>query len=483
MQSPRPWLIAAITVALGGCINLAPHYKRADAPVAHAWPIVDGKSVADDAGPPTADIGWRDFFKDPRLQRVIAQALADNRDLRVAVLDIEKAQAQYRLQRAELFPSISATATDTASRTVTNGQSTVSHTESVELGFSSYELDLFGKLHNLKDEAWESYLSTAETRRSTQISLVATVAEDWLTLASDMALQDLARQTLKSQQSTYELTKAAHDIGTASGLTLAEAMSSVESARKDVASYVTQVAQDLDALTLEVGATVAQADLPDASMNTVLPVSDPPAGVPSEVLLQRPDVLSAEHTLKSANADIGAARAAFFPSITLTADKGTQSDKLSGLFKRGSGTWSFSPSINLPIFDAGTNRATLNEYKAVRDIDLAEYEKAIQTAFQEVADALATRATIGEQIDALRAEVQADQRSDELTMALYRHGSDSMLDVLITQRSLYTAQQSLISTQLSDQTSIINLYKALGGGWQEHTNNGASLQNQRHSEH
>lgn len=469
----RLCLVASVTMAIGGCVNLAPHYKRGEAPVPGSWPTVGDKGAPNAEKNAIVDMGWRDFFKDSRLQRVIAQALENNRDLRIAVLNIEKARAEYRIQAAELFPSISATGAESASRTssslVIPGESTVSHTYSAQLGFSSYQIDLFGKLRNLKEAEWESYLSTTETRRSTQISLIETVASDWLTLASDMALLDLARRTLKSQQATYDLVKAEHVVGTASGLDLAQAQSSVESARKDVASAVTQVAQDQDALNLEVGAMVVESDLPEASTSAVLATSELPAGIPSRVLLQRPDVLAAEHTLKSANADIGAARAAFFPSITLTADKGTESEKLSGLFKSGSGTWSFSPSINLPIFDAGSNRASLKAAKATRDIDLADYEKTIQTAFREVADALATRATLSEQLDALRAEVQANQRSYDLTMARYHWGSDSMLDVLTTERALYSAQKSLISAQLSNQTSVINLYSALGGGWMEYT--------------
>jgi NodT family efflux transporter outer membrane factor (OMF) lipoprotein len=473
MRPVRACFGTAMTALLSGCINLAPHYHRAEAPVPTHWPVVDGQVVKGRADIATANLGWRDFIKDPRLQRVVAQALVNNRDLRVAVLDIEKARAEYRVQAAELFPSLDASATEAAARTpgtlLSTGESAVTHTDSVQLGFSSYQIDLFGKLHDLKQEEWETYLSTAETRRSTQLTLISTVAGDWLTLASDIALLQLARQTLRSEQATYDLTEAEHNAGTVSGMDLLQVQGAVASARKTVAADVTQVAQDRDALNLEVGATVADADLPDASMGSVLSVSELPAGIPSQVLLQRPDVLAAEHTLKAAYADIGAARAAFFPAITLTADKGTESQGLAGLFKRGSGAWSFEPSISLPIFDAGSNMASLKEAKATRDIDLADYEQTIQSAFKDVADVLATRASIGEQLDAQRIAVAADQRSYDLTMALYREGSDSMLDVLTTQRTLYTAQQTLISTELSNQTSLINLYSALGGGWHEYT--------------
>lgn len=469
IRRPR-WLLAgAAAGALAGCINLAPTYHRPASPVPSQWPQPVGAAAGD-----ASLIGWRQFFRDPRLQRVIAQALANNRDLRVTVLDIEKARAEYRIQRAELFPSISASASQTATRSpasLSNGASNggVSRVNAVDLGFSSYELDLFGRLRNLKDEALENYLSTAETRRSTQITLVAEVASDWLTLAADQRLLAIARQTLRSQQQTYELVKQQQALGAVSALTLAQAEGSLQSARADVASDTTQVAQDRDALELLVGASVTDADLPDAQLDAVSSLASLPAGLPSSVLLKRPDVLAAEHTLKAANADIGAARANFFPSISLTASSGTESSQLSGLFKSGSRSWSFNPSINLPLFDGGDNRATLDEAKVNVRIDVANYEKAIQTAFSEVADALASRATIDQQLDAQARAVAADQHAYQLAQALYQHGGYSLLDLLTTQRTLYTAQQSQVSTQLDAQTSLVTLYKALGGGWYEYT--------------
>jgi len=460
---------AVLLVSLAGCVSLAPAYKRPAAPVASRWPTTVPAAASTDAS--VADIDWKSFFVDDRLRQVVGLALANNRDLRIAILDIEKARAEYRIQGAAQFPAIDATASESASRVpggVSSGSSAgVSHQYSVDLGFSAYELDLFGRVKSLKNEALESYLATTETRRSTQISLVAEVATDWLTLAADKAQLSLARKTLASQQASYQLTQRMHELGTSSGLDLAEAQTSVDTARDSVASYTSVVAQDLDALVLVVGEPVPASLQPDDSMQPVTRLAELPAGIPSEVLTRRPDVLAAEHTLKAANADIGAARAAFFPSISLTATTGTSSSSLSGLFASGSRSWSFAPTINLPIFDGGANRATLDEAKTVRSIELATYEKTIQTAFSEVADALAQRSTLAERLDAQSSLVKATQRSYELSEALYRHGESSYLDVLTAQRSLYTAQQDLITLKLSEQTSLVTLYKALGGGWSE----------------
>ncbi len=316
------------------------------------------------------------------------------------------------------------------------------------LGASSYELDLFGRVHNLGTEALETYLSTVETRRSTQITLVSEVASDWLTLGADQRLLALARQTEDSQQHTYDLVQQVHALGGTDGLELAEAQASLQSARNDVAVYLTEARQARDALELVVGVQVAPGDLPDAQVDPVSSLRDLPAGVPSTVLEQRPDVLSAEHSLKATYADIGAARANFFPRISLTAALGTESSALSGLFGGDSRAWSFSPSVTLPIFDAGANRATLEASKASRDIAVATYEKTLQAAFSEVADSLAVRATIAERLDAQTQTVAADQRAYDLSMVLYRQGGDSLLDTLTEQRLLYAAQQSLVGERV-----------------------------------
>ncbi|AMO77045.1 efflux transporter outer membrane subunit [Pseudomonas citronellolis] len=455
--SPLPLLLALL---LGGCVNLAPDYQRPAAPVAAQWP------GAAPAGASQADVDWREFFVDARLRDTVARALANNRDLRVAALNVEYQRAQYRIQRAELFPAVSASAEGTRQRALSDGTTAVSSQYSVGLGVSSYELDLFGRLRNLKDAALEDYLALEQTRRSTQISLVAEVASAWMTLAADQQLLKLARDTHASQQKTYELVQRSHGLGGESGLSLAQARSTVESARAEAASYASQVEQDRNALELLVGERLDASLLPgDTGLDAALLVTVP-AGLPSSLLQRRPDVLAAEHTLKAANADIGAARAAFFPSVSLTASGGSASGELSGLFKSGSRAWSFAPSINLPIFDAGSNQAGLDAAKITRDIDVANYEKALQTAFSEVADALSVRSHINERLDAQRELTAATDKSYDLSLALYKQGSDSFLEVLDAQRSLYSAQQTLISLELAEQVNRVTLYKVLGGGWQ-----------------
>lgn len=455
--TPLPLILA---LALGGCVNLAPDYQRPEAPVASQW------SSTTPTGQASADIAWRELFVDARLRDTVARALANNRDLRVAALNVEYQQAQYRIQRSTLFPAVSATADGTRQRSVSEGSNAVSSQYSVGLGVSSYELDLFGRLDNLKDAALEDYLSLEQTRRSTQISLVAEVASAWMTLAADQQLLTLAKETYTSQQKTYELTQKSHGLGGQSGLSLAQSLSTVESARADVANYASLVEQDRNALELLVGERLDDSLLlGDAKLDAALLVNVP-AGLPSTLLQRRPDVLAAEHTLKAANADIGAARAAFFPSVTLTASGGSASSELSGLFKSGSRAWSFAPSINLPIFNAGSNRASLDAAKITRDIDVAKYEKTLQTAFSEVADALSVRGHISERLDAQRSLTQATEKSYDLSLALYKQGSQSFLEVLDAQRSLYSAQQTLISLELSEQVNRVTLYKTLGGGWQ-----------------
>ncbi|MDF3933654.1 efflux transporter outer membrane subunit [Pseudomonas citronellolis] len=447
-----------IALALGGCVNLAPDYQRPAAPVAAQW------SGAAPASATQADIDWREFFVDARLRETVAQALANNRDLRVAALNVEYQRAQYRIQRANLFPTVTGDASGTRERAVSGDSTAVSSQYSVGLGVS-YELDLFGRLRNLKDAALEDYLALEQTRRSTQISLVAEVASAWMTLAADQQLLTLAQDTYASQQKTYTLVQQSHGLGGESGLSLAQSRSTVESARAEVAAYSSQVEQDRNALELLVGQRLEERLLPgDAKLDAAALVTVP-AGLPSSLLQRRPDVLAAEHTLKAANADIGAARAAFFPSVSLTAAGGTASSELSGLFKSGSQAWSFAPSISLPIFNAGSNKAQLDAAQISRDIDVASYEKTLQTAFSEVADALSVRAHINERLDAQRALTEATEKSYDLSLALYKQGSQSFLEVLDAQRSLYSAQQTLISLELSEQANRVTLYKTLGGGW------------------
>ena len=388
------------------------------------------------------------------------------------LLNIEAYRAQYRIQRADLFPAISADATGTRQRSPadlsTSGQAGISSQYSATLGISSYELDLFGRVRSLSEQALQTYLSSEEARRSTQISLVASVANAYMTWQADKALLQLTQDTLKTYEESLRLTSRSAEVGVSSALDLSQARTAVESARVSLARYQRQVAQDQNSLTLLLGSNLPD-NLPAAQKLDADLLSEVPAGLPSDLLTRRPDILEAEHALLASNANIGAARAAFFPSISLTANAGTSSADLSGLFKGGSGSWVFSPNISLPIFNAGSLRASLDYSKIQKDINVANYEKAIQTAFQEVSDGLAARRTYNDQLQAQRDSVQANQDYYRLAERRYRIGVDSNLTFLDAQRSLFSAQQSLITDRLSQLTSEVNLYKALGGGWYEQT--------------
>ncbi|MGF6099302.1 efflux transporter outer membrane subunit [Pseudomonas sp. 18175] len=449
------WPILA-ALALSGCINLAPQYQQPEAPVPTEWQATASGDVA-------ADIQWKQFFTDSRLAQLQTLALANNRDLRLASLNIEKAQAQYRIQRAAAFPTIEAGVSGTHTRTASTG---TTHDYSAQLGLSSYEVDVFGRVQNLQDEALEAYLALTETKRSTQISLVAEVGTAWLTLAADNEHLQLAEDTLASQQATFELTQRSHALGGSAALAVAQAQTTVESARVDVAEYQSQILQDRNALRLLVGSDIPDALLPGTRLQSAAALVQVPAELPSSLLQRRPDVLAAEHSLKSANIDIGAARAAFFPSISLTANAGSASSALSSLFKAGSGAWTFAPSISLPIFDAGSNRATLDAAKVEKEIQVQTYQQILQTAFKEVADALAVRSTLDQRLAAQQALTDASQKSFELSDALYRGGYQSYLEALDSQRSLYSAQQDLITLRLAEQSNRVTLYKVMGGGWQ-----------------
>ncbi|WP_295936049.1 efflux transporter outer membrane subunit [uncultured Xanthomonas sp.] len=464
----RMSVAVATLLALSGC-TLAPTYVRPAAPVPADLAAVDAAPAAGAATDTLAMPDWQQVFLDPRLRQTIALALQNNRDLRVAVLSIDKARAQYRLQRAAQLPSFDANASMSRSRTSAasndDGVSQVSTSDTLQVGLSSWQLDLFGQLRSLKQEALQNWLSSAENQRNVRLTLVAQVAAAWLTVGADQAQLALAQQTLDSQAQTLQLTERRHSIGSASGLDLAQQQTSAESARVAVASAATQLAQARDALQLLVGAPVDAALLPTAqAMQDSVALAPLPAHLSSAVLLQRPDVLAAEHTLQAANADIGAARAAFFPSLSLTASTGRSSDALSTLFSAGSRTWSFVPSITAPIFHAGALKASLDASKLGKDIAVAQYEKAIQSAFAEVADALATRDHLQAQLTAQQALVDASQRSYTLADARYRAGLDGHLPVLDAQRSLFAAQQALIALRLQDASNRVTLYQVLGGG-------------------
>ena len=455
---------------LAGCATMAPHYEQPAPPVPAAWPR--GPAYKDVTGKPVgqavADIRWQEFFVDPQLRKLVSLALDNNRDLRVALLNIERSRAQYQIQRSDLFLKVDANAAASFQRLPADlsgtGQAMNVDQYNVGLGVSSYELDLFGRVRSLKDQALEQYLATEQAQRSVQISLVSQVAATYLTLAADQELLKLAKDTLTSQQSSYQLTKSRFEAGVSSALDLHQAQTSVDTARVDIARFTTFVAQDENALSLVVGSPVPAELLPAALSDMLTALKDVAPGLPSDVLLRRPDILQAENLLKGANANIGAARAAFFPRITLVSSVGFGSDDLSGLFKSGSFAWSFAPRISLPIFDAGANRANLKVAEVDRDIAVAQYEKAIQTAFREVADALAQRGTIDEQVAAQQSLTDATSESYRLSQARYEKGVDSYLQVLDSQRSLYGAQQNMIGTRLSRLNNLVTLYKVLGGG-------------------
>jgi multidrug efflux system outer membrane protein len=444
-------------------------------------------------------IAWRDFFTDQRLQALIALAIVNNPDLRNAALNVGIAEAQYRVQRADLFPSIGVTAsgdyeslpsstavptstgsgaasgtTSTNSGTATGStQSTIGGRSghqiyrytSISAGFTSYELDLFGRLQSLTRAAFETYLGLEETRRAAQITLVAEVATDYLTMLADQELLRLSEATLASQSDSYRLTKMMLDNGTTTLLTLRQVEQTVDTAKANCALYSRQLAQDENALTLLLG-TPPPTDLPPGKgLDDQGLLTDLPAGLPSDLLTRRPDILAAEHTLLSDNADIGAARAAFFPSITLTASDGVASNSFNHLFTSGATNWLFSPQINIPIFTWGKNQGNLDADRLTAEQALVSYNKAIQTAFREVADGLAARGTYGRQLQSEQALTDAAADSYRLAMMRFRAGVDNFLTALDSQRTLYSAQQELVTIRQAQLTNLVTLYKVLGGGW------------------
>jgi multidrug efflux system outer membrane protein len=461
-------LLSAALISLAGC-SLAPQHLRPDAPVPAAWP--SGPAYPADAAAAdqaVADIPWQEFFVDPQLQKLIALALENNRDLRVATLNIERSRAQYRISRADLFPRVDAIGEGSGRRVPADlsgsGNAETLHQYRADLAVSAYEVDLFGRVRSLNEQALQQYLATEQARRSVHLSLVAEVVANYLALAADRERLALARETLDNYQISYQLTRSRFDAGIASALDLNQAQSSVDAARVEIARYTTLVARGENALNLVVGTQVPAELLPPALSATLTAVQDIPPGLPAEVLLRRPDILQAENQLKGLNANIGAARAAFFPRIVLVSTIGTGSTELSGLFADGSLVWSFVPRITLPIFDAGRNRANLQVAEVDRDIAVARYEQAIQTAFREVADALARRGTIDEQLAAQQSLTDATAESYRLSQARFEKGVDSYLAVLVSQRFLYGAQQSLINARLDRLDNLVTLYRVLGGG-------------------
>jgi multidrug efflux system outer membrane protein len=445
-------------------MNLAPHYERPPAPVAATFP---GDTGAAATAPPATDIAWQQYFGDTRLKRLIEIALAGNRDLRVAVLDIEQARALLGLRRADLWPTVGLGASLTRQPSIIPGITGNTSLYAVGLSVTAYEVDLFGRLRNLSDAAAAQLLATEEARKTVQISLVASVANAYLEMLADDALLQVTRDTLVTREESYRLTKLKFDQGASSELDFRLAESLLEGARVALAQQTRQRMLDENALVLLLGQPIppglpAGLPLTDQQM-----VADLPAGIPSEVLVRRPDVRAAEEQLVAAHANIGAARAAFFPRLTLTGTAGTASSDLSGLFKSGSFAWTFAPQLLMPIFDAGRNESNLALAKANRDIALAQYEKAIQTAFREVSDALAGRATLSEQVRAQQAQANAERVRTRLAQLRYDMGVASYLDVLDAQRTYFATQIAVVQTQTLQTQTLVNLYKVLGGGWND----------------
>jgi multidrug efflux system outer membrane protein len=446
----------ALAMALSGCMSLAPKYERPAAPVAAAFP---------DLGPATgeaaAHIAWQRFFADARLKQLIEMSLANNRDLRVAILNIEQARAQYRVRRADLLPTLSAVASGSRA---TTGNDTISSNYSIGLGVSAFELDLFGRVRSLSNAALAQFLATEEARKSTHISLIASVANVYLALLADDDLLVIIRQTLATREESLKLTQLKYDNGIVSRLDLQLANSLVETARVALAQQQRQRALDANLLTLLVGQPIPDS-LPAGATLSTTNLADLPAGLPSDLLTVRPDVRAAEQQLIAANANIGAARAAFFPRISLTGSAGSASSELSGLFAGGTFGWSIAPQAVLTVFDYGRNRANLAGARVSRDVAVAQYERSIQTAFREVSDALAGQATFSEQLRAQRAVAASEAERFNLSELRYRSGAASYLDLLDAQRSLFTAQQASVEANLQRLQNQVTLYRVLGGGW------------------
>jgi NodT family efflux transporter outer membrane factor (OMF) lipoprotein len=456
--TPRLATLAA-TALLAACSSMAPAYHRPAAPVAATWPL----AATTEGTQAVADIAWQSFFPDPRLRELIGLALQGNRDLRVAVLAIEQARAQYQIRDADRVPTVNAQAT--GSRTP-NGSGGTTSVYTAGLALSAWEIDFFGRIASLSDAALAQYLATEEGRKAAQISLVAAVANSWLSLVADEDLLAITRQTLTTREESLRLAKLRFENGVTSELDFRQAESLTESARVTLSQFERQRALDENALALLIGQPLPG---PLQATAGIAAVSLPelPAGLPSDLLVRRPDIRQAEQQLIAANANIGAARAAFFPRISLTAGIGSASNELSGLFKGGSWGFTLAPQLLLPIFDAGRNQAGLASARAARDIAVAQYERAIQTAFREVADALAGRAFLADQLRSQRAVAAAESARLRLSDLRYTNGVASYLDLLDAQRSLFAAQQALVQTRLAQLQSQVSLYKALGGGWTE----------------
>ncbi|WP_143084568.1 efflux transporter outer membrane subunit [Massilia yuzhufengensis] len=457
----------ALAMLLAGCMSLAPKYERPVAPVAPAFPEMPKAASAPAApvvGEAPASLAWQRFFPDARLRGLIEQALVNNRDLRVAVANIEQARAQYRIQRADRLPTVGLGIS--GQRQTTGKDEPISSLYQAGLQVTAFELDLFGRVKNLSQAALAQYLATEEARKTAQISLISSVANVYLQLLADEELLAITQQTLGTRQESMRLTQLRFDNGVSSRFELQQARSLVETALATLAAQQRQRAQDLNLLTLLVGAPV-DGSVPAGTTLATTDLPDLPAGLPSDLLANRPDIRAAEQQLVAANANIGAARANFFPRISLTGQVGSASSELSGLFKSGTYGWTFAPQAILPIFDYGRNTAVLGSARAGRDIAVAQYERSVQQAFREVADALAGQSTFSEQLRAQRAVAEAEADRFNLADLRYKNGAASYLELLDAQRALFQAQQAAVQANLQRLQNQVTLYGVLGGGWTE----------------
>ncbi len=473
MPDARPWL--ALCAALAAGCSLAPRYERPPAPVSPSWPAPPAgpATPASEGAVPAADLGWRDVFDDARLQALIELALANNRDLRVAALNVDLARARYGIQRSALLPEVDASASYARERVPADQSPTLAPLNygawTVGVGVPAYEIDLFGRVRSLKEAALEQFFATEEARRATHLALVAAVVEQDLAVRALDEQIALARSTADLVQSSLDLTRRKFDVGQASELDVRTAEAQLYAARVNLAAATQQRAQAENALVLLVGSPLPPELPPPKAIEAPSLLAQLPPGLPSELLQRRPDILAAEHSLEAANASIGAARAAFFPSISLTAFGGFSSLELSALFDTPAGMWSFVPRINLPIFTGGRNSANLDAAEVSKSIEVARYQKAIQVAFREVADALASRGPLEDQVEAQAGRVAVDERRYELSRMRYDKGVDSYLVVLTAQEDLYAAQRLLIQARLARLVNLVDLYRVLGGGWAERT--------------
>lgn len=471
----NPIFITVMAAVMPGCSStLAPDYHRPASPVASAWAENPSRPL-----PATVSVQpvqkWQDLFADPKLCEVVGLALENNRDMRIAVLNIEKARAQYQIQRSELMPDIGLGVSGNSSRVPASISSTASaytsHVYEADLGITSWELDLFGRIRSLEDQALHEYMATQAAQRAARLGLIAQTAVAYIQLAADTEQLNVARETARSRQEAYDLQTLLQQTGSASELELRQAQAELDAARDDVLAWESATATDRNALELIVGKPLPTTLRPTESLESMLAVRDLPAGLPSDLLRNRPDILGAEEALMAANANIGAARAAFFPSISLTGGFGRASNSLNDLFSGANRTWSILPQINVPIFTGGRLKAGLAVSKVDRDIAVATYERSIQSAFKEVADALAIRSRIDGRLSAQQGRVEAAGQAYALVKQRYDSGVASYLEVLDVQRTLYSAQQTWISTRLARQANLITLFKALGGDWEAQQNN------------